>query len=98
MITNPEINDTPGKRNAEVELNLRELDDRDPSVIEAAFSKIAGIGVGLFSDYGAAQRMYVSRGYVPDGRGITYHCEAVSGGDKVIADDDLVLWFAKRLD
>ena len=31
---------------------------------------VAGIGVGMYSDYGAAQRMYVLRGYVPDGRGL----------------------------
>src|SRR5437868_153639 len=35
----------------------------------AARSAIAGIGVGLSGDYGAAQILYVRRGYVPDGQG-----------------------------
>jgi hypothetical protein len=30
-------------------------------------SSIAEIGVGIFSDYGNAQILYVKRGYVPDG-------------------------------
>jgi GNAT superfamily N-acetyltransferase len=36
----------------------------------AARSPLAGIGVGMTPDYGAAQRLYVKRGYVPDGRGL----------------------------
>ena len=31
-------------------------------------SQTVGIGVGLTPDYGPAQRLYVRRGYVPDGR------------------------------
>ena len=30
------------------------------------------IGVGMHAGYNAAQRLYVLRGYVPDGRGLTY--------------------------
>src|SRR5690348_2076434 len=29
-------------------------------------SAVVGIGVGLYPDYGQAQRMYVRRGYLPD--------------------------------
>ncbi len=56
-----------------------------------------GIGVGLFSDYGAAQRLYVRRGYVPDGRGITYRTRVLAYGDQAMVDDDLVMWFTKAL-
>lgn len=28
------------------------------------------IGVGLHGGYGSAQRMYVKRGYIPDGSGV----------------------------
>lgn len=63
----------------------------------ATRSAVAGIGVGLYGDYGPAQRMYVRRGYMPDGRGITYHNEHVAPGSAVAADDDLVLWLTKRL-
>lgn len=38
----------------------------------ATKSKVIGIGVGLFSDYGAAQKLYVELGYIPDGNGITH--------------------------
>lgn len=43
-------------------------------------SQLIGIGVGLYPDYGQAQRLYVKRGYIPDGRGLLiiinlYHLE-----------------------
>ena len=36
---------------------------------DAGRSPLAGIGFGLYADYGAAQRLYVKCGYLPDGRG-----------------------------
>ena len=60
-------------------------------------SKIAGIGVGLYADYGLAQRMYVRRGYVPDGNGVTYRDVYVKPGASVPVDDDFVLFFVKAL-
>lgn len=48
----------------------RLLDEAEWIIAER--SKIAGIGVGLHPGYNAAQRLYVRRGYVPDGRGVTY--------------------------
>ncbi len=63
----------------------------------AARSTIAGIGVGLHRDYGAAQRLYVLRGYVPDARGIASHGRRVDWSDTVPVDDDLVLYLTKRL-
>ncbi|WP_254778172.1 GNAT family N-acetyltransferase [Paenibacillus sp. cl141a] len=42
------------------------LMDRAEEIISQR-SSIVGIGVGLFSDYGKAQVLYVKRGYVPDG-------------------------------
>jgi GNAT superfamily N-acetyltransferase len=56
-----------------------------------------GIGVGLHPGYNAAQRLYVLRGYVPDGLGVTYKDEFVREGQKVTFDDDLVLHFIKDL-
>ena len=56
-----------------------------------------GIGVGLYGDYGSAQRLYVKHGYVPDGRGVTYNYQPITPGNKVALDDELVLWFVKRL-
>jgi GNAT superfamily N-acetyltransferase len=60
-------------------------------------SPVAGIGVGMDPDYGAAQRLYVKRGYVPDGRGLTWHGRPVAWGDAVTVNDALVLWFTKAL-
>lgn len=60
-------------------------------------SSIVGIGVGMYADYGNAQRLYVKRGYVPDGRGLTYAGEVVPPMESVVNDDDLVLYFTKSL-
>jgi len=60
-------------------------------------SPVAGIGVGLFFDYGAAQRLYIKRGYIPDGRGIIWKNQPVAPGATVIADDELALFFTKML-
>jgi len=72
------------------------LVDACEQVIRAR-SKIAGIGFGLYSDYGAAQRMYVGRGYIPDGMGISYWDEYVTPGQSVNVDDSLVLHLIKHL-
>jgi GNAT superfamily N-acetyltransferase len=63
----------------------------------ATRSSIAGIGVGMTPDYGAAQRMYVLRGYIPDGRGLYCHNKPVALGDTITVDDGLALYFTKRL-
>ncbi len=67
----------------------------------ATKSDIVGIGVGLYAGhdggYGSAQRLYVKRGYVPDGRGVTYNYEPTIPGNSYPLDDDLVLWFTKKL-
>lgn len=60
-------------------------------------SPIAGIGVGLTPDYGAAQVSYVKRRYVPDGRGLMTHDRFAQYGDQVRVDDDLVLHLVKQL-
>lgn len=60
-------------------------------------SDVAGIGVGLYTDYGSAQRMYARRGYIPDGRGVTYRGVVVRPGETVPVDDDLVLMMSVRL-
>ena len=60
-------------------------------------STIIGIGVGLYADYGDAQRLYIKRGYVPDGLGITYNYQPIDPGSMMRLDDDLVLWFRKKV-
>lgn len=63
----------------------------------ATMGSVVGIGVGMTADYGAAQRMYVKRGYVPDGRGLFSRGGPVQYGQTVPVDDDLVLYFTKTL-
>jgi GNAT superfamily N-acetyltransferase len=55
----------------------------------------AGIGVCLHVDYGAAQVLYVKRGYVPDGRGIFYQGHYAQYGEQVTIDDNLTLYLVK---
>ena len=61
----------------------------------ASKSEMIGIGVGLYPDYGEAQRLYIKRGYIPDGRGATYNYQPVIPGCQYTVDDDFILWFTK---
>ena len=61
-------------------------------------SPVVGIGVGMFSDYGAAQRLYAKRGYVPDGLGLFYEGANVKEGQLVRVGHDLVLYMTKGAD
>jgi GNAT superfamily N-acetyltransferase len=63
----------------------------------ASRSAVVGIGVGLYADYGTAQRMYVRRGYLPDGRGLVYEGKQVPPGELVRNDDSANLMFTKSL-
>ena len=63
-------------------------------------SSIAGIGVGMTPDYGAAQRLYVLyvlRGYVPDSRGLHYQGHHIKYGEEITIDDNLALYLKKKL-
>ena len=63
----------------------------------AAGYRTMGIGVGLYADYGAAQRLYARLGYRPDGRGV-YHGDApATPGLSYRLDDELVLFLTKPL-
>jgi len=73
----------------------RLLDRAEAEVVRR--SGFVGIGVGLHPGYNAAQRLYVKRGYIPDGRGITYRNRFVEEGASVLVDDDLVMHFTKQL-
>lgn len=56
------------------------------------------LGVGLCGEYGTAQRMYVRRGYIPDGSGVWYQGKQCVQYETVCTiDDDLVLFLSKKL-
>lgn len=63
----------------------------------AVRSEVAGLGVGLYADYGNAQRMYVKRGYLPDGRGVVLDGLVVAPGTMIALDDSPTLMFTKQL-
>ena len=65
--------------------------------IIASRTSLAGIGAGMTADYGAAQRLYVLRGYVPDGKGLFWRNSPIKYGEQVTVGDDLTLHFTKRL-
>ena len=63
----------------------------------AVHSALAGLGVCLHTDYGAAQVLYARRGYVPDGRGVFYHGRYPTYWEQVTIDDDLCLYLTRQL-
>jgi GNAT superfamily N-acetyltransferase len=63
----------------------------------AKISPIAGIGVGMTADYGAAQRLYVLRGYIPDGLGLHWKDHHVHHSEDIVVDDELALFLTKEL-
>jgi GNAT superfamily N-acetyltransferase len=70
------------------------LMDEAEALIATRASK-AGITVGLFDDYGPAQRLYARKGYVPDGRGVCRAQRPLKKGEVVTMDHDLILWLTK---
>ena len=65
--------------------------------LASEISDIVYLGVGLHSGYGSAQRMYVKRGYIPDGSGVWYKNEVCEPYSSCANDDELVLYMSKKL-
>ena len=55
------------------------------------------LGVGLHLGYGPAQRLYIKRGYIPDGTGVWYRNKPLEMGASCQNDNDLVLYLSKDL-
>lgn len=93
-----DLNTLPTFRKMGVGSQLLDLAEKQA----ATKSGTVGIGVGLYAGedggYGVAQRLYVKRGYIPDGKGVTYNYQPTITGDNYKLDDELVLWFTKKLD
>ena len=60
-------------------------------------SPIAGIGFGITKDYGAAQILYIRRGYIPDGRGLILDGKSLAYCQQVVISDDLAIYLTKQL-
>ena len=65
--------------------------------IAGEYADTVYLGVGLHNGYGSAQRMYVKRGYVPDGTGVWYQDRICGPYAPCANDDDLVLYLSKKL-
>ena len=69
-------------------------------VAESEASKISDtvfLAVGVHSGYGPAQRIYVKRGYIPDGSGVWYQGKVLDQYAPCVNDDDLLLFMSKNL-
>ncbi len=65
--------------------------------IASKYSDTVYLGVGVHSGYGSAQRMYVKRGYIPDGTGVWYGEKVCPQYADCCNDDDLILYLSKKL-
>ena len=65
--------------------------------IAAKSCGVVGLGVGLHPGYGSAQRLYVRRGYVPDGAGVVVEGDPVPEGAELRLDDRAMLRMTKEL-
>lgn|GEM_PF-71780 len=66
--------------------------------IAARYADTVWLCVGLHNGYGSAQRMYVRRGYIPDGTGVWYRGRLCTPYDTIYTnDDDMVLYMYKKL-
>ena len=54
------------------------------------------LGVGLHLGYGPAQRLYIKRGYIPDGTGVWYRNQPLEMNATSQNNDDLVLYLVNE--
>jgi GNAT superfamily N-acetyltransferase len=64
----------------------------------AARARRVAIGVGCHPRHLPAQRLYLQRGYIPDGLGATYDDQYVQADEITRFDDQLVIHFEKVLE
>ena len=92
-----DLNVLPSFRKAGIASRLVKIAEKEV----AKKGNIIGLGVGLYGGpdggYGAAQKLYVKLGYIPDGKGVTYMYKHSNPGSKVLLDDNLILWLTKTL-
>lgn len=93
----PEIQDLnvlPSERRCGVG---RRLVESCEEAIRKSGKAAAGIAVGLDPSFGAAQRLYIKMGYVPDGAGACYDDVPVRAGDMRPFDGQMTLKLLKAL-
>lgn len=65
-------------------------------MLAGQFSDTVSLAVGLHYGYGAAQRLYVKKGYIPDGSGVWYQGSQLEQYADCVNDDELVLYLSKQ--
>lgn len=66
--------------------------------VAARYADTVCLGVGLCDSYGSAQRMYIKRGYIPDGSGVWYQGrQCIQYETTCAVDDDLILYLSRKL-
>ena len=71
------------------------MDEAEALIAER--TDIACLAVGLHPGYGSAQRLYVKRGYLPDGTGAWYGKAPAQEYAVYPLDDELVIYMSKKL-
>lgn len=61
------------------------------------YSDVVTLGVGLHKGYGSAQRLYIKRGYIPDGSGVWFLNQPLEMYANCKNSDDLVLYLSKKI-
>ena len=92
----PEINDFT----VFFHLHKKGIGNKVLDVVETEAAKISDhvfLAVGVHSGYGPAQRIYVKRGYIPDGSGVWYQGKQLEQYAPCVNDDDLLLFMSKEL-
>ena len=89
-----DLNVVPNARNQGIGAALVDLCEE---TVRARGGSDIGISVGLVPSFGAAQRLYIARGYRPDGAGLCYDDVPVRVGSMVAADDLLTIKLVKTL-
>lgn len=65
--------------------------------ISRRYAKTVYLGVGIHRDYGAAQRLYIKRGFVPDGSGLWRDGKQLEPYADMKNDDENAIYMSKEL-
>ncbi len=65
--------------------------------IARQYANVVYLGVGLHRDYGAAQRLYIKRGFVPDGSGLWWNGKQLEPYAEMKNDDETAIYMSKKL-
>ena len=65
--------------------------------IAKKYSDTVYLGVGLHRDYGSAQRMYIKRGFIPDGTGLWWQGKNLEPYADMKNDDETAIYMSKKL-